>query len=223
MDSMRCSLLNWAAWARKPKLAPYGLEMAAGSVVSEDLQRKSKILAPNSNYVSSQFSVEDYRAGYPQFSALIAANEHFFISRRFLRLRARVLLAKQDRLFILEGQLDQVDQEETLPLFLGKSRSDKNTQCGSLLAEIELCLADYDSFAASIHHTLSLAPAQPRDVLSLQNWVGGTSSLSRDETAYLNQERELMTLASPNDHAMKKFEDWVEDQFVRHKRGIREV
>jgi hypothetical protein len=41
-------------------------------------------------------------------------------------LRGRLLLLKQDKLSILGQRLDEVDQQETSLLFLGKCRSDKN-------------------------------------------------------------------------------------------------
>jgi hypothetical protein len=47
---------------------------------------------------------------------------------------------------VLEQRLDQIDQQETSPLFLGKSRSDGNTDRISLLSEIESCLADYGKY-----------------------------------------------------------------------------
>jgi len=50
---------------------------------------------------------------------------------------------KQDKISILEQRLDQINQQETSLLFLGKSRSDGNTNRISLLSEIKLCLADY--------------------------------------------------------------------------------
>ena len=44
---------------------------------------------------------------------------------------------------MLEQRLEQIDQQETSLLFLGKSRCDKNTDRTSLLSDIESCLADY--------------------------------------------------------------------------------
>jgi hypothetical protein len=44
---------------------------------------------------------------------------------------------------VLEQRLDEVDQQETSLLFLGKCRSDRNRDRISLLAEIDTCLADY--------------------------------------------------------------------------------
>jgi hypothetical protein len=90
--------------------------------------------------------IEDFRPGYPRFSALLSAHPPFFVCRRFTRLRARVLLLKQDKLSLLEQQLEQVDQQEKCPIFLGKNRCDTNTERASLLAKIEDCLADYGTW-----------------------------------------------------------------------------
>lgn len=92
------------------------------------------------------FKVEDYNPGYPRFTALLSAYAPFLICRRFNRLRARLLLLKQDKLSILEERLDQIDAQEASPLFLGKSRYDANMDRLSLLTEIEARLADYGEF-----------------------------------------------------------------------------
>ena len=63
--------------------------------------------------------------------------------RRFQALRARLLLMKQDKLSVLEQRLNQLDEEEECPLFLGKSRSDGNDERKAVLIAIESCLADY--------------------------------------------------------------------------------
>ncbi len=87
--------------------------------------------------------VEEYRPGYPRFTALLAAYDPYVICRRFTRLRSRLLLLKQDRLSVLEAELDEIDQEEKCPLFLGASRCDGNSKRESVLSEIESRLADY--------------------------------------------------------------------------------
>ena len=80
-----------------------------------------------------------------------------------------------------------------------------------------------DSFSEKIHRTLSFDPAPVRDVLSLQNWVDDTSCLSRDETAYLENERELISLVPSGDNTIKKLEDWIEDQLIRYYKGFQAV
>ncbi len=44
---------------------------------------------------------------------------------------------------MLEQQLDEVDSQEPFSLFLGLSRSDRNTARTSLLSQIDTSLADY--------------------------------------------------------------------------------
>lgn len=43
-----------------------------------------------------------------------------------------------------------------------------------------------------------------RDITNLRNWIENTSSLARDETAYLLQPKDLMTMLSPHDHALSR-------------------
>ncbi|PFH63160.1 hypothetical protein XA68_17269 [Ophiocordyceps unilateralis] len=165
--------------------------------------------------------IEDYRPGYPRYAALLSTNGPFFLCRRFNKLRARILLLKQDRLSMLEQRLDQVDQEESSALFLGKSRADRNPERISLQSEIETCLADYDKFAERTYRSLSFAPAHQRDVESLQNWLSGTGCLAREETAYLTYGEELASLAPEHDSAVMGIEAWVESQLIRFYRGFR--
>lgn len=96
--------------------------------------------------------VEDYKPGYPQFAALIASHTSFHIWRRFRRLRARLLLLKQDEVCFLENQLDRIDQEETHELFLGNSRRDKNTKRKEIMMKVDVSLSSYGA-SFSIHLT----------------------------------------------------------------------
>lgn len=87
--------------------------------------------------------VEDLRAGYPRYSALIGANKCFHICRRFSKLRARLLLLKQDKLCLLERQLEELDATENTPIYLGCSRQDANEQRAEVIAKIDAALQDY--------------------------------------------------------------------------------
>lgn len=49
-----------------------------------------------------------------------------------------------------------------------------------------------------------------RDVKNLQNWVENTSSIAQDETAYLNQPRDLLTTLSPQDDALSRLAPLLE-------------
>ena len=81
--------------------------------------------------------IERFRNGYPRYSALLSSADCFLVLRRFKRLRARVLLRKQDKLTTLEQKLDEIDDDEKMPMFLSTCRHDKNAQRDKVLAEIE--------------------------------------------------------------------------------------
>ncbi|KAL9614266.1 MAG: hypothetical protein Q9167_001222 [Letrouitia subvulpina] len=144
--------------------------------------------------------IEDYRPGYPQFSALISSHPAFHIYRRFLRIRARLLLLKQDELSVLESQLDQVDRDEEREIFLGNTRRDNNPERKALFMKIKVALSEYDQ------NLKVLAHEDPRreDVTNLQNWVDNTSNVIKEEIAYLFQTKDLMTMLSPKDYALTR-------------------
>ncbi|KAH6892190.1 hypothetical protein B0T10DRAFT_287825 [Thelonectria olida] len=166
-------------------------------------------------------TIEEYKAGYPQFSALISSDDRFFVSRRFNRLRARLLLLKQDKLSMLEKRLDEIDDLEKSPLFLGKSRIDRNPDRIAVLSEIEASLEDYDQFVERTHKSLGYDKASRREATSLQNWLGNNRSLAREETAYLSHSNELFAVSLTKDSAMLRFESWVEDNLIRLSRRWR--
>ncbi|KAH8896959.1 hypothetical protein GQ53DRAFT_890544, partial [Thozetella sp. PMI_491] len=165
--------------------------------------------------------VEEYRPGYPRFCAFIASSGDFFICRRFLRLRSRLLLSKQEKVCQLEEQLDDLDEREPAPLNLARSRTDTNGARTALLGQITDHLRDYDSFVKDTHQILQLGAAAPRSVSSLRRWLDAKGCIVRPERRYIHHERELMTLASSNDGAMKTLEDWVEDLFIDYYKGFR--
>lgn len=157
--------------------------------------------------------------------------------RSFTQLRARLLLFKQDQLSILEQQLEEIDQREVSPLFLGSSRCDRNAERIALLSKIDEHLKDYgtnldmqiiynadkqDLFAARTSQSLNFSPAQQRDIESLQHWLDGNGCLAREETAYLSC-KDLVTLAPARDNALLQFETWVEDRIIRICHGFEVV
>lgn len=163
--------------------------------------------------------IEDYPPGYPRFSALIASHDSFHLCRRFSNLRARLLLLKQDRLSLLEKRLEKIDREEIDLLSLGSSRDDTNNERIVVLAEIDAALADYDAYIERSHRVLGLEVASHRDVVSLQNWVDGNGCIARQETAYLAQTEDLLTIASPDDGATKWLGALVEGFLFRKRVG----
>ncbi|KAK4208936.1 hypothetical protein QBC37DRAFT_451551 [Rhypophila decipiens] len=207
MDRVK-SALNWRLWnLNRPRK-----ETASSP---ETQNESSNIEEYNSDEKEEEPEIESYPAGYPQYSALISSYDLFFVFRSFRRLRARLLLAKQDELCVLEAQLDQMDRDETVPFFLGTCRGgDQNPARAALLETLHLKLTAYDALVGECRNMLSYSRASSRDLASLRNWLDDTGCLSEDETVYLDRENDLVSLASSGDHAMKQIEDWIEDKVI---------
>lgn len=94
--------------------------------------------------------VEDFRQGYPRFCALIDAHPALNVFRRFSKLRARIILRKQNTLSVLEQRLENLDRQETTALFLASNRLDGNTERQTVLDDIEKALRDYGSLVKPI-------------------------------------------------------------------------
>lgn len=92
---------------------------------------------------ANQELVEDYRLGYPRFTAIIGAHTPFHISRRCSRLRSRLVLLKQDQLSFFEAKLEAVDAEETKEIYLGNHRRDNNPVRKQILQDIDYALKEY--------------------------------------------------------------------------------
>ncbi|EFQ96677.1 hypothetical protein MGYG_08600 [Nannizzia gypsea CBS 118893] len=159
--------------------------------------------------------VEEHPAGYPRFSALVAAQPSFHICRRFANLRARLLLFKQDELSVLEKRLEKIDKEENSDLFLGSRRHDVNQERQSVISNINAALADYDAFIERTRRIFRYEPAKSRDVQSLRNWLRGNACVSRSEIAYLQKENELLCIYCTEDKSISQLEAWIEDNLVR--------
>lgn len=87
--------------------------------------------------------IEDYRAGYPQYTALMSSHPAFQNVRRFTRIRMRLLLLKQDEITMLEESLDKIDSQEASQLFLGSARRDTNASRQDIIQKLTVALAEY--------------------------------------------------------------------------------
>ena len=87
--------------------------------------------------------MEDYRPGYPRFTALLAAHPAFQNFRRFARMRMRLLLLKQDEIILLEESLDKIDAAETRDFYLGSSRHDSNAERKEVLKKLKVSIEEY--------------------------------------------------------------------------------
>ncbi|KAL6825566.1 hypothetical protein J3E69DRAFT_334546 [Trichoderma sp. SZMC 28015] len=154
--------------------------------------------------------IEEFPPGYPQFSALVASHNSFHICRRFSTLRTRLLLLKQDRLSLLERQLEKIDRNERAMLSLGSCRVDKNEDRRAVLTEIDDALADYDAFLERHQRALTFSTPPARPVSNLYNWVESKGSIARAETAYLEHQEDIFSLAAPEDNIISWLETLAE-------------
>ncbi|RBQ96511.1 hypothetical protein FVER53263_20429 [Fusarium verticillioides] len=121
LQPAQCS--NWQRLTRLKTWLP-------GMLLNKQQPSQNDITRP------SRKTMEDYRKGYPRFSALMAAHETFHILRRFSNARMRLLLHAQDRVVQLEERLDKIDNDETSPLFLSSRRRDKNYEREKTMKEL---------------------------------------------------------------------------------------
>ena len=176
--------------------------------------------------------VEDSPTGYPRFSSLIGAGSGFSLSRRFAALRARLLLAKQDEISLLECQLNEIDREETSGISLGSFRRDRNDERKRILANLDTALARYGKTSQRIlsskialrqwywqlideqlernYRILALPKASKRNIKSVRNWVEGNGCIVREETAFLDKPLDLVSTSKVNDDAILRLESQVE-------------
>ncbi|KAH7349784.1 hypothetical protein B0T11DRAFT_289885 [Plectosphaerella cucumerina] len=164
--------------------------------------------------------IEDHPEGYPQFTALVAAHPSFHICRRFLSLRARLLLSKQDKLVLLEQELEDIDRNEASPLFLGCQRRDTNQSRHSVLESIDTAMADYDSFLTRYQQILRFESPPQKTVSNLRNWVESTGCLSRRETEFLLQRDDLLSIGMVQDDIVLALQYAVEHARVLLERPI---
>ncbi|CAG8962188.1 hypothetical protein HYFRA_00005239 [Hymenoscyphus fraxineus] len=149
--------------------------------------------------------IEDYKPGYPQYCSLISAHTPYHICRRFTQMRARLLLLKQDQLSLLEDQLEQIDNAERCPIFLGNSRIDINPARKQILSEIQIGLREYDEIIEKNRKVLSYPTPKPRDLTNLTNWIENSASLAAEETGYLSKP-DLLTIGMPIDEPLLQVE-----------------
>jgi hypothetical protein len=155
-------------------------------------------------------------------------------------LRNRLLLQKQDRLCQLERDLEVIDHNEAVPLFLGSQREDQNDDRRKLMLEIDQALADYGEFDASngseLHadesadefatrvHTMHRHPkSNHRAVQSLKNWLDGNACIARAETEYLTRGDELFRLLPQTEGAVYWRDSLIEDGLICCLRVLRKV
>ncbi|CAG8978566.1 hypothetical protein HYALB_00010528 [Hymenoscyphus albidus] len=149
------------------------------------LLKKASTDGQDEEEIVGKQQIGDYKPGYPQYCSLISAHIPYHICRRFTQMRARLLLLKQDQLSLLEDQLEQIENAERCPIFLG--------------------LREYDEIIEKNRKILSYHTPKPRDLTNLTNWIENSASLAAEETAYLSKP-DLLTIGMPTDEPLLQVE-----------------
>jgi hypothetical protein len=69
---------------------------------------------------------------------------------------------------------------------------------------------DADELIERNRRILGYEPPKPRDVLNLQNWINGNGCIAREETAYLDHSKDLLSISFREDSAVTWLEALVE-------------
>ena len=58
---------------------------------------------------------------------------------------------------------------------------------------------------------------------SVRNWIEGNSCIAREETQYLDHERDLVNLVGKGDDGLAFIEPLIEDVFIQAAKGLKRV
>ena len=72
-----------------------------------------------------------------------------------------------------------------------------------------------DKYLERLDRISSLKAARPRDVSNLCNWIEYTGCIARDETEFLDTEKDLMSPIKVEDSALTPFLELIEDIVIQ--------
>ncbi|XXG96974.1 hypothetical protein Hte_003267 [Hypoxylon texense] len=140
--------------------------------------------------------------GYRGYTQFIASDNDLFIFRQFTELNTRIALRLQDKVSVLETELnaleDSYSAKKSGPINNGSFRDDMDER-EVLLVKIEKALDRYNKFLANQSSASRFPQAPRRDVKNIKRWHEeyGNRVIDKDELSYLN--REDLICLSPKD------------------------
>lgn len=173
---------------------------------------------------------------------MTSSHRSFYVFRRFSSVRARLLLYKQDIITQLESELEQVDRDESQPLFHGSRRRDINAGRRAILIQLDAAVSEFglhfrvstvffstdsmslDALVARTRETLSLRSPGQREIRSLRDWIGASGCISREESRYLWRDNLMAIGLTEPDSFLDSLGGFMEDvlMFVsNHLSGVR--
>lgn len=148
--------------------------------------------------------------GYHDFCEFVASDDDFFVLRRFSALSARVLLALQDELSELEGQLETHEKElmaKSAPdMHNGSFRGESSEIRLDLLHEISMKLVAYNELAIQHSELRKRPPVLKKDRSSLENWFSNhKTAIAEEETEYIKHSEDLFAIAPKVKSPLRRF------------------
>ncbi len=136
--------------------------------------------------------------GYRGYSQVLASHEHFLHVRLFRTLNARVILAMQDHISVLEKNLDDIEtklsQKDTSDnVHNGSFRVETSKERFKLIWDLRKRLKDYNDYIISYSQLSARKDVDKRDTSSVRYWLEWWPNAIRDEeTGYLDHEDDLI-------------------------------
>ncbi|SPO00538.1 uncharacterized protein DNG_03286 [Cephalotrichum gorgonifer] len=150
--------------------------------------------------------------GYKGYANFIASDDDFLILRRFESLSARVALSLQDKITVLEEELDKFDRiysrPESRDVHNGTMRDDIIEERTELLDIIAKKLQRYNDFLLQQTSLKKLPPAQRRDIRSIRNWHFNHDygAIATQEQKYLDKP-DLINIVHKEKTPLRRFID----------------
>jgi hypothetical protein len=148
--------------------------------------------------------------GYREFCKFVASDDDFFVLRRFSVLSSRILLALQDELSELEGQLDAHEKELTAKSALnrhnGTFREEFSEIRLDLVHEIDRKLRAYNELVLQHSELRKRPPVPSKDRRSLANWFSNhKNAIAAAETEYVQHAEDLFAIVPKSKTPLRRF------------------
>ncbi|OJD31226.1 uncharacterized protein BKCO1_5100051 [Diplodia corticola] len=176
-------------------------------------------------------ALEDCPAGYPHLAAFQACEQSFMLYRGFSYVHARLILNLQAKIAALEGELDDVDEDDfgnedtrvrlkSVARDIGdtKDAEDTDRHRQRILEELRVNVMHYDELLIKTKQIASLQRPTDRDYRSVRNYFYNFRPLVKKEEKYIRCREDIISLRSGREWA--GFDQWVETRLLNLSRKL---
>ncbi|KAH8751229.1 hypothetical protein BGZ57DRAFT_834174 [Hyaloscypha finlandica] len=195
-----------------PVLPLHTLQHRSSPTFSADNTSKNSVTATQLNVPQYDLEQRPWKyLGYRVFSRWVASTDAFLIVRQFSTLNARIILALQDDISLLEQQLDTIERKysEVGPddYNNGSFRQEIFMDRKILLDKIFIALEKYNRFINEYYKLQNHPPAPKLDIRSVKRWleVNHPDAISKDEAAYINHSEDLISVRPRSKSPIRRY------------------